>query len=67
LKNTPPLRNPWFVRSRRRAAQQWRALYRTSPYAGATDYQAEGLSHPVIDGIVALADSRLAANRKKAA
>jgi hypothetical protein len=27
----------------------------------------EGLSHPVIDGIVALVDSRLAANRKKAA
>jgi hypothetical protein len=27
----------------------------------------KGLSHPVIDGIVALVDSRLAANRKKAA
>ena len=27
----------------------------------------KGLSHPVIDGIVALVDSRLEANRKKAA
>ena len=27
----------------------------------------KGLSHPVIDAIVALVDSRLAANRKKAA
>jgi hypothetical protein len=27
----------------------------------------KGLSHPVIDGIVALVDTRLEANRKKAA
>jgi hypothetical protein len=56
-----------------RPASAARALQNGAPYIERADKlvqliaKQKGLSHPVIDGIVALVDSRLEANRKKAA
>jgi hypothetical protein len=56
-----------------RPASAARALQNGAPYIERADKlvqliaRQKGLSHPVIDGIVALVDSRLEANRKKAA
>ncbi|HZS65303.1 MAG TPA: hypothetical protein VFA53_12515 [Xanthobacteraceae bacterium] len=56
-----------------RPASAARALTNGAPYIERADKlvqlvaKQKGLSHPVIDGIVALVDSRLEANRKKAA
>jgi hypothetical protein len=56
-----------------RPASAARALQNGAPYIERADKlvqliaRQKGLSHPVIDGIVTLVDSRLEANRKKAA
>ena len=56
-----------------RPASAARALHNGAPNIERADKlvhliaQQKGLSHPVIDGIVALVDSRLEANRKMAA
>jgi hypothetical protein len=56
-----------------RPASAARALNNGAPYIERADKlvqliaKQKGLSHPVIDGIVSLVDSRLEANRKKAA